>query len=181
MTATTEPTTITPGDTVQWTRTLADYPASAGWVLSYEFVNASARFAITASASGDNHAVSVPATTSDDYAAGWYDWRGKVTKAGEVHTIATGRTQVLPSFGAAVDARSTARRMLAAVEAVLEGKAAADVQEYQVQGRQLKKYTFDELLRLRSALMAECAREDAATAAAAGQPDRRRVYVRFGA
>ena len=39
----TEPAVFTAGDTLKFTRSLADYPASEGWVLSYTLVNADAK------------------------------------------------------------------------------------------------------------------------------------------
>ena len=60
---TTEPTSITAGDSVAWTRSLSDYPASAGWSLAYTLINAAAKITINASAAGDDHAVSVSAAT----------------------------------------------------------------------------------------------------------------------
>ena len=67
MTATTEPARVTAGDTIAWTKTLSDYPASAGWVLAYTLINAGAKITITAAASGDDHAVTVLAATSAGY------------------------------------------------------------------------------------------------------------------
>ena len=119
----TEPRSIIAGDTVKWTRTLADYPASAGWALTYDLVNAQHRYTIAATASGNAHAVVIAATTTESYAAGSYDWRARVTNAEEVYTVGTGRVTVAPSFGAAVDGRTHARRTLEAIEAVIEGRA----------------------------------------------------------
>ena len=39
-TPTTEPASLQAGDTLRWQRTLPDYPASEGWVLSYRLINA---------------------------------------------------------------------------------------------------------------------------------------------
>jgi hypothetical protein len=51
-TSNTEPISIIPGDTVKWALTLADYPASAGWALSYELLNTMHRLEIHAAAEG---------------------------------------------------------------------------------------------------------------------------------
>ena len=72
---TTEPAAVNAGDTVRWRRALADYPASAGWALTYTLLNAAGKITITASAQGDDHLVSVPAATSAGWAAGDYAWR----------------------------------------------------------------------------------------------------------
>lgn len=176
-----EPTTANAGDTWRWTRTLADYPASAGWALSYTLINGTAKITINASASGDAHAVTVTAATTAGYTAGSYDWRARVSKAGEVYTVGEGRITVRNAFAASTfDARSHARKTLEAIEAVIEGRASSEVSYYMIGNRQLRYMTPDELLTLRDKYRAEVLREDAAAAVAAGLPDKRRVFVRFG-
>jgi hypothetical protein len=175
---TTEPTTITPGDTVKWTRTLPDYPADAGWALSYEFVNAAQRYTVTGSASGADHAVTISATTSATYVAGTYDWRARASKAGEVYTVGTGRTTVKASFAAATDARSQMRIALEAIEATLAGRTTSATAEYEIAGRRLKFIPPSELLVLRDRYRMDVAREDAAANTAAGLSNPGRIYVR---
>ncbi len=180
-TPTIEPSSVNAGDTWRWTRSLADYPASAGWALSYTLINASAKITVNASASGDDHAVTVAAATTAGYAAGTYDWRARVSKAGEVYTVGEGRITVRNAYAASTfDARSHARKTLDAIEAVIEGRASSSTAEYQIAGRQLKYIPVADLLALRDKYRAEVLREDAAAAVAAGLPDRRRVFVRFG-
>ena len=176
-----EPAVLNAGDTLRWTRSLADYPASAGWVLSYTLINASAKISITGTASGDLHSILVPAATTAGYTAGTYDWRARVSKAAEVYTVGEGRITVRNGYaGATFDARSHARKALEAIEAVLEGRATSSALEYEIGNRRMKYIPPAELLALRDRYRAEVAREDAAAAVAAGLPDRRRVYVRFG-
>ena len=176
-----EPTTANAGDTWRWTRTLADYPASAGWALSYTLINGTTKITINASASGDAHAVTVSAATTAGYTAGTYDWRARVTKAGEVYTVGEGRLTVRNAYaGSTFDARSHARKTLEAIEAVIEGRASSSTLEYSIAGRSLKHIPAADLLALRDRYRAEVKREDAAAAVAAGLPDQRRVYVRFG-
>lgn len=177
---TTEPLELRAGDTWQWTRSLADYPASAGWSLAYVFINAAAKISISASASGDDHAVTVAAATTANYAAGNYDWIARASKSGQVFTVGAGRITILPSLAASTaDLRTHARKVLEAIEAVLEGRASQDVLEYQIAGRSLKRIPLADLLTLRDRYRAEVAREDAANRVALGLPDRRRVFVRF--
>ncbi len=178
----TEPLSVNAGDTIRWTRTLADYPASAGWVLTYTLLNAAAKITITSAASGDDHAVNVAAATSAAWVAGDYAWRAQVSKAGEVYTVAEGRMTVAPSFGAAtLDTRSSARKALEAVEAYLADPNNLTAAKYEIAGRSLDRFPLSELWAHRDRLRFEVAREDAATRAAAGLPDKRRVFVRFGA
>lgn len=177
---TNEPLEVRAGDTWKWTRSLPDYPASEGWSLSYVLINAAAKIALTASASGDSHAVTVSAAASSSHFSGVYDWIARVSKAGEVYTVGSGRITVLPSLVASTaDLRTHARKTLEAIEAVIEGRATQDVLEYQIAGRSLKRIPVNDLLVLRDRYRAEVAREDAANRVANGLPDRRRVFVRF--
>lgn len=177
-----EPTIVNPGDTVRWTRTLADYPASAGWVLTYTLLNAASKITITATASGDDHAVNVAASTSAAWSAGDYAWRAQVALAGDVFTVGEGRLTVAASFAAAtLDTRSSARKALEAVEAYLADPSNLAAAKYTIAGRSLDRFPLPDLWKHRDRLRFEVAREDAAARAAAGLPDTRRVFVRFGA
>ena len=120
---TTEPTTLRVGDTWKWTRTLADYPASAPWTLKYRFKSAAAGFEITASASGDDYSVTVAAATTAGYAAGAYSWMAWVEGGtAEKYTVDTGTCTLNPDYRsstatAAFDDRTHARTVLDAIEA----------------------------------------------------------------
>jgi hypothetical protein len=114
-----EPSVIVAGDTAKWTKSLADYLASDGWALSYTLVNAANRYTFSATASGDDFAVTVAAATTTAYAAGLYDWRAQVAKAAEVFTVGSGQFTVQPSFAAATDGRSSAKKSLDQVVAYL--------------------------------------------------------------
>jgi hypothetical protein len=177
-TSNTEPVSIIPGDTVKWARRLASYPASAGWALSYELLNAMHRYEIPATADGDAFRVVVSAQTSQSFAPGSYDWRARVTNADEVYTVASGRMTVAPSFGAAGDVRSHARRTLDAIEAVLEGRATSATAEYEINGRRLKYIPLNELHAMRSKYQREVAAEEGKSGPRGVSG---RISVRFGA
>ena len=70
-----EPTEFTSGDSVKWTRTLGDYPATT-YTLKYSFRGTAGTFDVTATADGTDYAVSIPAPTTSDYGAGYYDGHG---------------------------------------------------------------------------------------------------------
>lgn len=180
-TPTAVPARVNAGDTVKWTRTLADYPASGGWALAYTLINATHKITFSASASGDDFLIAVGAATTTAWAAGTYDWREQASKAGEIYTTGEGRIVVAPSFSAStLDNRTHAARALAAIEAVLEGRASSATLEYEISGRRLKYISFPELLALRDRYRAEVAKESAANSIAAGLGDSRRIFVRFG-
>lgn len=183
-TPTTEPATLVAGDTAKWAKNLPDHSPADGWALVYTWVNAAQRYTATAAADpadAARHLLTVAAATTATWAAGTYTWRAQVTKAGEVYTVASGTMDIAPAFGAATDARSHARKTLDAIESYLENANNLAAAEYEIAGRKLKRFPLADLLAMRSRYQAEAQREAAAQAAAAGMPDPRRVYVRFGA
>lgn len=145
-----EPARLVAGDTWAWKKALSDYPAST-WVLSYALRCAAGYVNITASADGDNHSVSVAAATTAVYAAGRYYWQSYVTSGSTRYTVAEGVLEVEGNYAAtsaAADKRTHARKMLEAIEAVLEGVATSDVLEYSIGGRSLKRMSRQDLIKL---------------------------------
>lgn len=180
-TPTTEPASIRAGDFATWTKTLGDYPASAGWVLSYALVKTGTRILFSATASGDDHLIAVPAATTAAWAAGTYTWSARVTKTTEVYTVGSGSIELLPDLAAAsggLDARSHAVKTLEALEAWIETRDAA-VAEYEIAGRRMKFIPIGELLKMRDQYRREVASEDTAARLAAGLPARNKLQVRL--
>lgn len=180
-TPTREPLKLEIGDSWAWRREdlAADYPATS-WTLSYEIVSAAAAISITAAADGDQFAISVAAATTAAYTAGRYRMAGYVTAGANRWRVYLGALELMPNLAAGVaDIRSHARKVLDAIEAVIEGRAAKDQQGYTIAGRRLDRTPIEDLLKLRGQYMAEAARETAAERLAAGLADPRRVLVRF--
>jgi len=148
-----EPETITAGDSVSWTKTFSDYPASS-WTLTYALVMTGTLIEVTASASDDDYLVELAAATTADYSPGVYKYQAYVTGGtSERYTVGTGSIEVLPDFASQAtgyDDRSFAKTCLDNIEAILEGKATADNYNYSIAGRSLSKYSWDELLSARS-------------------------------
>lgn len=176
-----EPTRARAGDTWKWTRTLADYPASA-WTLTYYLKHPTAdRISIVATASGDDHSVTVAQNTSSTYTPGTWSWIASVDSGTEKHTVDTGTIIIEPDYRAstgALDDRSHARKTLVAIEAWIEGHDLA-VAEYEIAGRRMKYIPITELVKLRDLYKGEVAREDDAIRVANGLPSRRKLLVRF--
>lgn len=149
---TSTPSEIIAGDSIAWTITLDDYPASAGYSLSYALVKSGALIGIASSPDGDDHAVSLSAATTAGYAAGIYDYQAYVTLDADRYKVEDGSITVKPNFAAQTsgyDNRSHAKKVLDAIDSLLEGKAASDVSSYSIAGRSLTKYSPAELLDLR--------------------------------
>ena len=84
------------------------------------------------------------ATTTDDVVAGLYTWVAQVAYGGEKFTVDSGVLTVNPDYHtgtstATYDGRSHARIVLAAIEAVIEGRASIDQEGYEIAGRSLKR------------------------------------------
>lgn len=182
MTASQEPTRVTAGDTVSWTKSLAEYPASDGWVLSYTLINAAQKYTFSASASGADHAVSVAAATTASWVAASYTWQATVTKGAERYTVGTGRMVVAPDVAAAttLDTRSSARKALEAVDAMLEQYGSkAYLHSFEINGRRQQFHSPSDFMRFRSRLQADVAREDNAARIRAGLAPKNQIAVRF--
>lgn len=155
------PSEVRAGDTVQWRRTLADYPASEGWALKYVLVSATAAYNATASADGDDYLLTVDAAATAAWAAGRYALTEYVVKDAQRFTLATTQLQVLPDLAAAtggLDTRTHARKVLDAIEAWMESRAPV-AGMLEIAGRRIQHYPLADLLALRDRYRAEVARE----------------------
>lgn len=154
---TTEPLEILAGDTLQWTRSLPDYPATSGWTLKYRLINSLGKIDIIASASGADHAITVTAATSAAYTPGTYTWTSYVEKGAgatlERYTIAIGTITVKPSLAtqaAGLDTRTHVKKVLDSIEAVIEGRATRTDLEYEIAGRRIRHMTPQDLITWRN-------------------------------
>lgn len=175
------------GTTLKTNVSLPDYPASAGWVLSYRLtpVSAGTPRDITATAAGDDHAVLVPRATTAAWVPGVYTVTAWVDNGTERYSVDSeaGRITITPdpaALTAGADLRSQAEIALANVQALLQGKASSGTAEYTINGRQLKSYSLAELMRLESKLKTDVDREriSAGKAPAFGAGRIRRILTR---
>jgi len=177
-----EPAAIHAGATINWLIAVADYPASGGWTLKYKAVSASGYFAIVSSASGDEHAVLADKTTTAGYPAGSYTLTKYVESATELIVLAEMPLTVKPDLAgqvAAFDNRGHVKKVLDAIEAVLEGTASTDQQEITIDGTTIKRRTVADLLKLRSQYLQYYQQEQTAANVAAGLGSGNKILVRF--
>jgi hypothetical protein len=182
------PDTLRAGDTISWTESISDYPASDGWTLAFALrAKDLPPITITASTSGSDYAIAITAPTSKAYNPGIYSWQAYVSKGTspdftEKYSIEMGRIEILPNLTIATsetELRSHAKKVLDAIEALLEGKAGADVLSYSIGGRSISKMAPEELIKWRSFYKTEYERELEAEAIAKGLDSPRRIGVRF--
>lgn len=178
----TEPSTITAGDTIAWTKTLSDYPSTV-WTLSYAFraEDGSALLNITATpAAADTFAATIPAASSNTMKPGPWAWRAAVSAAGERHTVAAGLVTVAPNFSNVnftADLRTPAKlaydNALAAWQGVKLGQTVT------LNGRTYTQHNLDTLIRYVDRCRADYQRERDAEKFAQTGVNPRQIRVRF--
>ena len=171
------PSELRAGDTLSWRRNLPEYLASAGWALTYTLVGSTTVYSFASAPSGDAHSVTVAASVSGQWEPGGYRLVEAATRALERVTLIDRFARVLPDLAAAMagaDVRTHAEKVLASIEAYLEGKAAWAA-GLELAGRKLSEYPIADLLKLRDTYRAEVGRE---RQVAAGLPPTR-ILTRF--
>jgi hypothetical protein len=161
------PSTLRAGTTWAWEQLIPDY---AGWAAVCAFRNGAAHFDVAGSGSGETFAFSaaVSATAAripGEYTAILYVSR---TEGGILDRREIGSTTVLVlpdlSAAAAVDTRSTLRKILDAIDAALLNRATSDQLDListQFEGRSQTRDK-SSLIELRRTIQIELSREDAA-------------------
>ena len=175
-----EPLSFSRGDTVKWTKTLSDFPASV-WTLTYEFRGASSH-QVVASASDDDHAVSLTPAETGTWNPGAYWWEAYADDGTDRHKAVSGTLEVTTDFAtsdAVADHRTHAAKVLDAIEATIEGRASRDQQAYSIAGRSLQLTPVADLLSLRDKYKVEVAAELAKEKVGRGESTSKQVLVRF--
>lgn len=146
-----EPKQFYAGDTVKWSRSLSDFPAS-GWTLAYKFANKDQSVAVASgdvTADGDTFQVEIPAEESGALNAGVYQLVGCVTDVdGNRYVVANGIVHILQNPGVdgdPYDFRTKNQRVLDSIEAMIEGRDIDD-EHTMPDGRSLKRMPIKDLL-----------------------------------
>lgn len=169
------------GESFEWTKSFADYPADT-WTLSYYFRGNGDGMDIVGVASGSDFLLTATASATSAMSAGVYYFQGFVSKDDENILVDAGEVKVLPSLideNTAYDGRSSIKIALDAIDALLAGKASLDQQEYTIGNRQLKRYPLPDLIALRDKYAALYASEVRATNRKNGKGIFKNSYVRF--
>ena len=163
-----EPDLLVVGDRWTWRRPdlVADYP-TADYALTYEFHDdagggGSHKFTITATETTTDYIVEIASATTASYTAGEYNWYAFITRSSDSQRIAIdeGHTKLELNFANTnADNRSHAKKVLDAIQAVLENRASQDQMSYSIAGRSLSRMTIDDLMRFRDRYRAEYNRE----------------------
>lgn len=181
-----EPLEIIAGDTLTWKKSLPDYPATSGYTLKYRLINAAGKIDITATASGDDHLINVSAATTAAYTPGTYTWTSFIEKGADAslerYTIMTGTIIVKPSLAtqtAGYDTRSHVKKVLDALDSLIEGKASRDAMQISIAGQTITKMSPEELIKWRSHYARLYQQELAAENINKGLASGRKILARF--
>lgn len=163
-----EPDTLVVGDRWVWRRPdlVADYP-TADYALTYEFHEDSGgggshKFTITATETTDDYLIEIASATTANYATGDFHWYAFITRTSDSERIAIddGYAKIELNFADTnADHRSHAKKVLDAIEAVLENRASQDQMSYSIAGRSLSRMSIDDLMNFRNRYRAEYNKE----------------------
>tara|TARA_R100000353_G_scaffold12915_1_gene13284 strand:- start:240 stop:830 length:591 start_codon:yes stop_codon:yes gene_type:complete len=163
-----EPDTIVIGDRLVWRRDdLANTYPIGSYALTYEFHEDSGgggshKFTITATEAEDTYFVEIASSTTASYSDGDFIWNAFITRSSDSQRIRvdTGRTTIVKNLANTnADLRSHAKKVLDAVQAVLENRASVDQASFSIAGRSLSRMSIDELLSFRDKYKAEYLQE----------------------
>ncbi len=162
-----EPDLLIVGDRWTWRRPdlVADYP-TADYALTYEFHEDSGggshKFTLTATETTDDYLIEIASATTANYSTGDFHWYAFITRTSDSERIAIddGYAKIELNFADTnADHRSHAKKVLDAIEAVLENRASQDQMSYSIAGRSLSRMSIDDLMRFRDRYRAEYNRE----------------------
>lgn len=181
-----EPAQLVVGDRWAWKRAdlAVDYPV-ASYSLKYSLRLLGAgttEIEITAGETGGEYVIEVASATTAGKTAGTYAWQAYITRTSDSERVLVGQGTVELVANrdvATTEPRSYARRMLAAIEAVMENRASKDQEEYSIQGRSLKRTSLPDLMVWRDRFREEVRQELAAERMAQGMGSDRFAGIRL--
>ena len=144
---------------------MSDYPSSA-YSMAYKATlngGGSTNFTVSGSDSSGEWVFSIAHGTTANFTVGIYQWNLYVTKtsSSERLRLESGEWEVVQNISTdtSADPQSHARKVLTAIEAVIEGRASVDQSSYSIAGRSLSRMSIDELLLFRDRYSAEWLKE----------------------
>lgn len=145
MSTTRPPREIAARETSSWTLDLPNNRPADGWAVSY-FFRGPVEVDLVGVVDGVEFDFAIATGTFDT--PGRYDWTAVATKIGSRVRLATGRIEILADAEQTTgvgDVTTHSERMLAALEAALEGTASKAHRSYTIDGRSIERMTLEEL------------------------------------
>lgn len=160
---TVEPTSLQAGDTLNFIRKFADFPAST-WTLSYRLVSRAGLSAIdiASTADGDSFEVNIPSATTAAYSAGDYTLFGYVTDGTDRFTVYRGNFTITPDPASEsfIDSRSYLEKVLEKLETVILDGVIREVIRYSYNGVSTEVQSMSQALDARDRIKALIAQEE---------------------
>lgn len=134
------------GDTWFFELSYSSFPAGT-WNLVVYFSSLAGVFTATGAQNGTAHRFTVAATTTADYEPGGYNYqvRAEHSSDGRKFTVGEGYVDLLPPLSKQSDHRSRVKKIIDALDAVIEGRATNDHLAVSVAGRSISKMSVREL------------------------------------
>lgn len=133
------------------------------WGLSL-FLRGPGAIDLVSTATGSDHVFEAAATVTKDWAPGRYAYVIRATDGSDVQQVAQGDVLIGQDIAAQAqgfDGRDHVRKVLDAIEAVIENRATIDQQSYTINNRSLQRTPLSELMKLRHHYRAELAAKKA--------------------
>lgn len=163
-----EPDRLVTGDRFAWQRPdlVSDYPL-ADYTMTYHFSEDSGgggthHFTLSSTEADDNYYFEKPSSETTNLSAGDWEWQLYAirTSDSERITLDYGITKfVLGELDTNTDLRTHAKKVLDAIEAVIEGRATIDQSSFSLGGRSLSRMSIDELMTFRDRYKTEYLKE----------------------
>lgn len=156
------PAKFTAGESISWSVSLSDYPASESWELVYTLIKSDTRIQITASADGDDHLIEVSSATTADYAVGEYEYQAHISNGTEKYEVDAGVVEILTDFAthaSGFDSRSTVKKILDAIDTVLVTRSGKTQLAQTIGNVQVEHWSFDQISKMRDVYAAKYRKE----------------------
>lgn len=142
------PATITAGDSVAITLTLADYPASDGWSVSWALAGPSV-LTVTSTADDDDHLLDATIAQTSALTAGLYEWTLRATLSTYSRVFSTGRITIDPDLASAGDGDFTSweETTIVVLRAAIAGTIEGGMKMHMINGRQVMELSLEEQLK----------------------------------
>ncbi len=176
------PPNLVAGTTLGFTETVPDYPASGTSAFFYALVMPDRHLLLKSEPEGDAYKFHVLPSHTQHWQPGIYTWQSYIDSGDDRYLINSGALEVKPGFNQqfdGFDARSHVKKVLDAIESVIERRATKDQMGYTIEGRTLERTPIPDLLKFRDQYKIEYGREQQIEKTGVSAGRRRRVGVRF--
>ncbi len=152
-------------DTVTWTQTLSDFPATAYAVSLFLNLNGTAATNTAGVGTGNSWAFTISSAVTTNLSPGTYDYifRATATAGGAVTTAKTGQITFIPNL-AATTTKSISQLQLDALNAAILIFNTSTVEETNFNGQMVKRKDLSKMMAMRRELEAQVFREQRAAA-----------------